>query len=72
MTTAEACEIIVEVTRDLAVVRDEREVYRELTSVALTLLHELTRQLERERASRCRVIEEYRALREQMMRQTAA
>jgi len=50
------------------VTNTERDAYRLLCSVALTMLHEQGRQLERERASRYRLIDEYRHLRAQIMR----
>jgi hypothetical protein len=67
MTTSEACQLVVDLTRQLADVRAERDAHRTLVSAALTQLYNLTRELERERAARQRLLNEYRALREQKM-----
>jgi chromosome segregation ATPase len=86
VTTSEACGLIVDLTRQLAAARGELDAaraelaaaraelaaYREIVSVALTQLHEMTRQLERERASRYRLVEEFRALREKGRNKPAA
>ena len=72
MTTLEACELIVDLTRQLAAARRQRDVYREMVSVALTHLHEKGCELKQEHASRLRLIEELRALRERERKATAA
>lgn len=72
MTTSEACELVVDLIRQLAVARGERDIYRLMVNTALTQLHEKTRELERERASRYRLIDEFRALRERRRNDTAA
>ncbi len=86
MTTSEACQLVVDLIRQLAAAHGEsdalraqlaaaegeRDTYREIGSVALTQLHEKTRELERERASRYRLIDEFRALRERRRKDTAA
>jgi hypothetical protein len=79
MTTSEACQVIVDLTRQLAAAHHERDAalterdrYREIVSVAFTRLHELTRELERERAARYRLVEEFRTSRDKARNATAA
>ena len=62
ITISEACRIIVDLLRQLAAARGERDVYREMTSVALTQLHERNIEPKKERDSRFRLLAEYRAL----------
>lgn len=78
LTMSDACRLAVDLIRQLAAAHgesdalraqlaaaeDERDTYREIASVALTQLHEKNHQLERDRASRYRLVEEFRALRE--------
>lgn len=86
MTTSEACELVVDLIRqlaaacgernaikaELAATIGERDICREIVSVALTQLFERNRELERERTLRYRLIEEFRALRERRRNDTAA
>jgi hypothetical protein len=72
MTKLEACELAVDLIRQLAAARGERDIYRLMVNTALTQLHEKTRELERERAARYRLLDEYRALRERRRKETAA
>lgn len=72
MTSSEACELVVDLIRQLAAARGERDIYRLMVNTALAQLHEKTRELERERASRYRLIDEFRALRERRRSNTAA
>ena len=50
----------------------DRDSYRLLAQQAIHQLHELTRQLDRTREEQARLRAEYRALREQMMREAVA
>jgi hypothetical protein len=77
MTTSEACRLLVDLLRqlaaaradrdevkaELAVVLAERDVYREMVSVAMTQLHQKHTELKHERDSRFRLLADYRALR---------
>ena len=63
ITTPDACAMVVGLIRKLASVRGEREVFRQMLGVTLTQLHEQDRELERERQSRYRLLDELRAIR---------
>lgn len=77
MTTSDACQLLVDLLRqlaaaraerdeaktELAVVLAERDVYREIVSVAMTQLHQKHTELKHERDSRFRLLADYRALR---------
>jgi len=63
MTTLEACQLVVDLLRQLAATRGERDVYREMVSVTLTQLYEKDIELKQERDSRFRLLADYRALR---------
>jgi len=72
MTTLEACRLIVDLTRQLAAAHGERDIYRLMVNTELTQLHEKNRELERERASRHRLLGEFRGLREKGRNKPAA
>jgi hypothetical protein len=63
LTTSEACQLVVTLVRQLAAARGERDVYRQMVSVALAQLHERDIELAQERDSRFRLLADYRALR---------
>lgn len=77
MTTLEACQLVVDLIRQIAALRGEldaikaelavalgeRDVYREMVSVTLTQLYEKDIKLKQERDSRFRLLADYRALR---------
>lgn len=79
MTSLEACALAVDLIREVAALRrelqtkevelavalDERDIYREIVSVAMTQLYEKNRERARERASYYRLLDDYRALRGQ-------
>jgi hypothetical protein len=63
VTISEDCRIIVDLFRQLAAARGERDIYREMVSVALTQLHKKNIELKQERDSRFRLLAEFRARR---------
>jgi hypothetical protein len=63
ISTREACQLVVDLLRRLAATRGERDVYRQMASVALTQLHEKDIALKHERDSRFRLLADYRAMR---------
>ena len=72
MTLTEACDVIVDQTRALAVARAERDAYRLVLAQALQLLHANGVELERVRATHERLVVEYRELRVHLLREAAA
>lgn len=63
MTTADACQLLVESVRDLSAARDEAEAYRLLLQVALQHAHEQHVELQRTKAAYYQLLDEARELR---------
>lgn len=72
MTTAEACQLVVELTHQLSATCSERDAYRLLAQQTIHALHGLTCDRDRLRERHHALLAEYRALRQHVMREAVA